>query len=76
MSSRYCSLSPVSPYVHLFQDNKHEVSFYEALTVFADPLARTFSDEDHSIDERREIIIGHSAGTWNICLKGSVPTLV
>jgi len=39
---------------------KHGVSFEEALTVFADPLARIFDDEDHSIDERREIIIGHS----------------
>ena len=32
----------------------------EALTVFAEPLARIFDDEDHSVDERREIIIGHS----------------
>ena len=38
------------------------MSFDEALTVFADPLARIFDDEDHSIDEQREIIIGHSAG--------------
>jgi uncharacterized DUF497 family protein len=37
------------------------VSFDEALTVFADPLARIFEDEDHSINEQREIIIGHSA---------------
>jgi uncharacterized DUF497 family protein len=28
--------------------------------VFADPLARIFADEDHAIEERREIIIGHS----------------
>ena len=27
---------------------KHGVSFEEALTVFADPLARIFEDEDHS----------------------------
>ena len=40
---------------------KHDVSFEEALTVFADPLARIFPDEEHSIDELREIIIGHSA---------------
>jgi uncharacterized DUF497 family protein len=39
---------------------KHGVSFEEALTVFADPLARIFEDEDHSDEERREIIIGHS----------------
>jgi uncharacterized protein len=38
----------------------HGVSFEEALTVFADPLARIFADEDHSIEENREIIIGHS----------------
>ena len=27
---------------------KHGVSFEEALTVFADPLARIFEDEGHS----------------------------
>jgi uncharacterized protein len=42
--------------------SKHEVSFEEAVTVFADPLARIFPDEEHSVDELREIIIGHSAG--------------
>jgi uncharacterized DUF497 family protein len=41
---------------------KHEVSFQEAMTVFADPLARIFPDEEHSVDELREVIIGHSAG--------------
>ena len=40
---------------------KHNVSFEEALTVFSDPLARIFPDEEHSIDELREIIVGHSA---------------
>ena len=40
---------------------KHDVSFEEAMTVFADPLARIFPDEEHSVDEFREIIIGHSA---------------
>ncbi len=39
---------------------KHKVSFDEASTVFDDPLAAIFYDEDHSIDEHREIIIGHS----------------
>ena len=38
----------------------HKVSFDEASTVFDDPLARIFDDEDHSLDECREIIIGHS----------------
>ncbi len=31
------------------------------MTVFADPLARLFDDPDHSKNERRELIIGHSA---------------
>ena len=39
---------------------EHEVTFDEASTVFDDSLARIFDDEEHSIDERREIIIGHS----------------
>ncbi len=40
---------------------KHHVSFEEALTVFGDPLARIFDDEDHLAEEQREIIVGHSA---------------
>jgi len=36
------------------------VTFEEALTVFRDPLARIFDDPDHSSEEPREIIIGHS----------------
>lgn len=39
---------------------KHGVSFAEAASVFSDPLARIFADEGHSVEERREIIIGHS----------------
>ena len=39
---------------------KHRVDFDEALTVFADSLARILDDPDHSIEERREIIVGHS----------------
>ena len=38
----------------------HGVSFDEASTVFDDSLARIFDDEEHSIEERREITIGHS----------------
>jgi len=38
----------------------HGIDFGEALTVFRDPLARIFEDEEHSEDERRELIIGHS----------------
>jgi hypothetical protein len=36
------------------------VDFVEGLTVFRDPLAQVFEDEEHSGGERREIIIGHS----------------
>lgn len=39
---------------------KHGMTFEEASTVFSDPLAFIFNDEDHSVDELREIIIGHS----------------
>jgi len=38
----------------------HGVSFEEAETVFYDPLAVIFYDEIHSVNEIREIIIGHS----------------
>ena len=38
----------------------HGISFDEASTVFDDPLAAIFDDEDHSLDEAREIIIGRS----------------
>jgi hypothetical protein len=40
---------------------RHGVSFEEALTVFANPLARIFDDEDEPAEERREILTGHSA---------------
>jgi len=44
------------------EDNRknHGVAFDEALTAFADPLARIFDDPDHSGDEHRDILIGHS----------------
>lgn len=40
---------------------KHGVTFDEASTIFADPLAVIFDDEEHSRQEIREIIIGHSS---------------
>ena len=40
---------------------KHEVTFEESKTVFVNPLAVIFDDEEHSVDEHREIIIGHSS---------------
>jgi uncharacterized DUF497 family protein len=39
---------------------KHGVALAEAASVFLDPLALTFSDPDHSVDERRVITIGHT----------------
>jgi uncharacterized DUF497 family protein len=39
---------------------KHGVTFQEASTVFGDPLAITFDDPDHSIDEDRHITFGLS----------------
>jgi uncharacterized protein len=40
--------------------DKHDVSFEEAATVFADPLAITIPDADHSIGEHRFLTIGYS----------------
>jgi hypothetical protein len=39
---------------------KHGVDFFEASTVFNDPLSITYPDPDHSLDEDRYIIIGLS----------------
>jgi hypothetical protein len=39
---------------------KHNISFAEAVSVFSNPLARIFPDEEHSTEEFREIIVGHS----------------
>ena len=40
---------------------KHGIDFREAATVFDDPLSTTFPDADHSMGERRFLIIGLSA---------------
>ena len=39
-------------------EKKHGISFHEAATVFGDPLAITFNDPDHSINEHRLITFG------------------
>lgn len=39
---------------------KHNVSFEEASTVFADPLSLLMNDPDHSMDEQRYIVLGLS----------------
>lgn len=40
---------------------KHGISFPEAATVFGDPLATTYVDPDHSIDEERYLTFGTTA---------------
>ena len=40
---------------------KHEISFDEAVTIFHDPLAATFDDPDHSTGERRFVTVGYSS---------------
>ena len=40
---------------------KHGVTFDEAVTVFYDPLAATFGDPNHSVEEDRLITVGYSA---------------
>ncbi len=39
---------------------KHEVTFDEASTVFADPLALLMADPDHSIGEEPHLLLGMS----------------
>jgi uncharacterized protein len=39
---------------------KHGVGFPEAATAFADPHSITIADPDHSADEERFVLIGHS----------------
>lgn len=57
---------------------KHGVSFSEALTVFYDPLAYIFDDEEHSEAELREIIIGHSSNRrlLLVCFMKRAPALI
>jgi uncharacterized DUF497 family protein len=38
----------------------HGVSFEDASTVFADPLAMLMADPDHSVDEERFVLLGES----------------
>jgi uncharacterized DUF497 family protein len=39
---------------------KHDLSFPEGASVFGDPLAITFPDPDHSVDEGRYLTFGLS----------------
>jgi uncharacterized DUF497 family protein len=40
--------------------SKHDVSFEEAATVFADPLGLVVDDPRHSVGEERLVLLGHS----------------
>lgn len=39
----------------------HGVTFDEASTVFGDPLALLMPDPDHSLDEKRYLLLGRSS---------------
>ena len=39
-----------------------ESPFAEAATSFGDPLAITFNDPEHCVDEDRDLTFGHSVG--------------
>jgi uncharacterized DUF497 family protein len=41
-------------------NKKHGVTFEEAATVFGDENAKIYDDEDHSTDEERFLLLGHS----------------
>jgi len=41
--------------------SKHGIGFHEATSVFADPLAVTVSDPDHSTGEERLATVGQSS---------------
>jgi hypothetical protein len=59
---------------------KHGVSFEEAATVFLDPLAITFPDPDHSVEEDREITVGLTTKNRVVfmshCLRGDRTRIV
>jgi len=40
---------------------RHDVSFDEAITVFADPLGRVEDDDRHSVSEIRLVLLGTSS---------------
>ncbi len=42
-------------------EQKHEVTFEEAATVFGDPLSLTIPDASHSLDEERFVTLGLSS---------------
>jgi uncharacterized DUF497 family protein len=47
---------------------KHGIAFTDAVVVFFDPLARIFTDPDHSDVEEREIIVGYDSSSRLLCV--------
>ena len=45
---------------NLANERKHSVSFEEALSVFYDEEALLISDDEHSIEEERFVLVGRS----------------
>lgn len=45
---------------HGYNRTSHNISFWEAATIFSDPLAAVIDDPEHSLDEQRFLIIGQS----------------
>ena len=39
---------------------KHGLTFEDGSSVFFDPLAITYPDPDHSLEERREVTVGYT----------------
>jgi len=46
---------------HVLNKRKHGISFWEASTIFADPLEIMIDDPEHSAHEHRFISIGESS---------------
>jgi len=53
---------------------KHGVTFEDASSVFFDPLAITYPDPDHSLDERREVTLGYTIKGDMVFVSASVGT--
>jgi hypothetical protein len=49
-----------NPEKEILNQKKHGISFKEAETVFYDPNALMISDPEHSAEEDRFVILGHS----------------
>lgn len=55
-------VSTGTPLKHVANLKKHGVSFEEAVTVFFDEFAIQFFDDEHSSQEARFLMLGHSTG--------------